>query len=205
MKILFGISCGMRYLHSNQIIHRDLKCENVLLDEHNVAKIIDFGFSKQMENLNKTMNMTVNVGTAAYIAPEVIYLDIETAEPTPEVYHNTAGSNSPTIHPNTPPSGTSTDSSQRKQYDRKMDVYSFGMIMYVVYTGNKNPYGKYASSFQIMNQLVKNPDYRPSIPKNVPIEHLWYIDLMKQCWRTDPKERPEFDQISAILQQHLVK
>ncbi len=36
---------GISYLHEKNIVHRDMKLENILLDTNNNVKIIDFGFS----------------------------------------------------------------------------------------------------------------------------------------------------------------
>ena len=43
--ITFGITDAMRYLHLHNILHRDLKLENVLVDENYYPKVCDFGLS----------------------------------------------------------------------------------------------------------------------------------------------------------------
>nr|XP_009858398.1 testis-specific serine/threonine-protein kinase 3-like [Ciona intestinalis] len=60
---------GIKYLHGLQIVHRDLKCENMLLTAQNSIKIADFGFARKMSKseISKTF-----CGSAAYAAPEVL-------------------------------------------------------------------------------------------------------------------------------------
>ena len=49
----------MNYLHFNQIIHRDLKTDNILVSNDNLIKISDFGASKQVDPTeNKAQDMT---------------------------------------------------------------------------------------------------------------------------------------------------
>jgi tRNA A-37 threonylcarbamoyl transferase component Bud32 len=68
-KIFKQIMEGLGYLHSMDIVHRDIKLENLLLDSKNNVKIIDFGFS--IENpKDKTLN--VFCGTPSYMAPELV-------------------------------------------------------------------------------------------------------------------------------------
>ncbi|OHS93728.1 hypothetical protein TRFO_39975 [Tritrichomonas foetus] len=64
-----GIALGMKYLHSNHIVHRNLKPNNILLDSSFYLKIADFACATEVNLLNQ--NQTI-IGTPLYISPEVI-------------------------------------------------------------------------------------------------------------------------------------
>ena len=58
---------GIDHCHARGVVHRDLKCENLLLDSHMRLKISDFGFARKY-----TSNLKTFCGSFAYAAPEVI-------------------------------------------------------------------------------------------------------------------------------------
>lgn len=196
VKLLQGIANGMQYLHYHNIAHRNLKCENVLLDSNLQPKIIDFGYSKVIqEDFNKSLNLTMNIRTAAYCAPEVIKSQI--------VDFSSQQISSTSISQTNNESSMKSDilSSNRLAYDKKCDVYSFAICIWVIYFQNKSPYGLVADN-QILFQLSKNSDFRPKIDEStIPEQEKWLIELMKQCWKTNSNERPSFEQICNILCQ----
>jgi len=73
LQILVETAAAMNYLHSRNIMHRDLKSANLLLTEGWHIKLCDFGFSKHLEEVEKEDYNTLRIGTMAYMAPEVLY------------------------------------------------------------------------------------------------------------------------------------
>jgi serine/threonine-protein kinase len=60
---------GLRYAHSQNVIHRDIKPQNVLIDKENMARLSDFGIAKIFASSGITMT-GVTVGTPEYMSPE---------------------------------------------------------------------------------------------------------------------------------------
>lgn len=64
---------GLAYLHDQNIWHRDLKGDNILVDANGVCKISDFGISKQTEDAYDSFGAATNMkGSVFWMAPEVI-------------------------------------------------------------------------------------------------------------------------------------
>lgn len=64
-----NIVCGLAFLHSRKVIHRDLKSQNIFMGEGGIPKLGDFGVAKR---LNSAQPMAVSVvGTPLYLSPEL--------------------------------------------------------------------------------------------------------------------------------------
>ncbi|GLT79338.1 hypothetical protein SLA2020_508300 [Shorea laevis] len=73
-RILLGVASALTYLHQeceNQVIHRDVKTSNIMLDEGFNARLGDFGLARQVEH-DKSPDATVAAGTMGYLAPEYL-------------------------------------------------------------------------------------------------------------------------------------
>merc|ERR1719369_2168008 len=63
------ITFGLQYIHKKNILHRDLKTQNIFLTTQNIIKIGDFGISK---SLSHTLDLaTTAIGTPHYLSPEI--------------------------------------------------------------------------------------------------------------------------------------
>ncbi|XP_058450023.1 cGMP-dependent protein kinase 1 [Malaya genurostris] len=60
---------ALEYLHNRNMIYRDLKPENLMLDEKGYIKLVDFGFAKRIGANQKTWTFA---GTPEYVSPEII-------------------------------------------------------------------------------------------------------------------------------------
>ncbi|XP_028765905.1 serine/threonine-protein kinase STY46-like isoform X2 [Neltuma alba] len=69
LRVATDVCEGMKYLHQNDIIHRDLKTANLLMDENRVVKVADFGVARVED---QSGIMTAETGTYRWMAPEVI-------------------------------------------------------------------------------------------------------------------------------------
>ncbi|KAK5828180.1 hypothetical protein F5H01DRAFT_317482 [Linnemannia elongata] len=73
-RLFAQLMSGVHYLHSKQIVHRDLKLENLLLDRNRNIMITDFGFANQFDSTTRDL-MSTSCGSPCYAAPELVISD----------------------------------------------------------------------------------------------------------------------------------
>nr|GEX41154.1 serine/threonine-protein kinase HT1-like [Tanacetum cinerariifolium] len=153
VQMALDLSRGLSYLHSQKIVHRDVKTENMLLDKTRTVKIADFGVARvEASNPN---DMTGETGTLGYMAPEVL---------------------------------------NGNPYNRKCDVYSFGICLWEIYCCDM-PYPDL--SFSEVTSAVVRQNLRPEIPRCCPSS---LANVMKRCWDANPDKRPEMDEVVTMLE-----
>ena len=169
--IAMGISYAMISVHRAQIIHRDLKSSNILLDENYLPKITDFGLSliqhqnsqnnefiqkvQQIQEEKKSKIDTKILGTPGWMPPEMY----DGAE----------------------------------YCTNKVDVYEYGMILWEMIT-EKTPF-RNMDPLAIMT-AVAIQNKRPAIPSNVSPS---MKKLIESCWDKEPENRPSFEQIYDLF------
>jgi tRNA A-37 threonylcarbamoyl transferase component Bud32 len=152
LSMALDVALGMEYLHSQGVVHRDLKSENLVLTEDLHLKLTDFGVGCLETECDLR---SADTGTYRWMAPEMI---------------------------------------SHKHYSKKVDVYSFGIVLWELVTG--------LLPFQNMTPVqvayaVVNKNLRPVIPEDCPSQLRF---LMEDCWRANPERRPNFYQIVQILE-----
>ena len=142
----------MQFLHSNDIIHRDLKQDNLLLvlfstEKDSVrAKLSDFGTSKISIQTNSG---TKQVGTPAFIVPEVFaFLLVHSFQ---------------LLFPFQVITG--------KKYGKKCDVYSFGMTAWAI-DAEEYPFTNAKSEFLLYSKIIngERPQLLPNYKMNDTIQ-----------------------------------
>ena len=143
------------YIHDNNIIHRDLKLENIMVhfdnnnDKENLnmmkakIKLIDFSLSKQLESKNALTSSLL--GTPLYMSPNIL---------------KQYGPNK---------------NLKNLRYGTEVDIWSLGCICYELLTGN-NVFKAHSLDGLINN--IKEGNYR--IPNNVSLEFLSFLNSMLQ-------------------------
>lgn len=73
-RLVSDVANGLLYLHSSNVVHGDLKGDNVLVDENGAARLIDFGMSKLIEEAaSGYTTSSLNLGTARWMSPELLH------------------------------------------------------------------------------------------------------------------------------------
>ena len=69
---MIQLLAGMKHLHDNNVVHRDLKLSNLLLTEHGELKIADFGLARHVPPRPSPQMLTPKLVTLWYRAPEIL-------------------------------------------------------------------------------------------------------------------------------------
>ena len=156
LDIVLQVAKALENAHSNNIIHRDIKPDNIMITQDNMVKIMDFGIAKVMDSRTITISNKV-MGTAHYFSPE---------------------------------------QAKGNVVDFRTDIYSLGIVMYEMVTGQV-PYNA-ESSITIAMMHIQEPAIPPiKIITNIP-ENINQVIL--KAMEKDPMKRYQTaNEMSKIL------
>jgi len=156
LKFTRQLGAALEAAHSEGVVHRDLKPQNILVDRSDNLFILDFGLAKSLESEATKMTRTGQImGTPRYMSPEQV---------------------------------------EAKEVDHRSDLYSLGLILYEIFTGQVPFRGESAMQLMYQRMTEQPPDPRTKVP-DLP-EYLAGIIL--KCLAKDPAQR--YSSASEILE-----
>jgi serine/threonine protein kinase len=123
LNIMFQVLDAVGHMHDRNIIHRDIKSSNFIINQENEVKVIDFGIAKSLEyNQPLITQHGSKVGTTFFMSPQQV---------------------------------------QGKVLDRRSDIYSLGVLLFHMLTG-QYPYDHNMSEYEVYQKIINEalPDPR---------------------------------------------
>ncbi|KAK5972950.1 Dual specificity mitogen-activated protein kinase kinase [Trichostrongylus colubriformis] len=155
-KVTLSVVEGLNFMKEDMnLIHRDVKPSNILLNRHGQVKICDFGISGHLTN---SLAKTVAAGCKFYMPPERI------------------------------------DGDMKGSYDVRADVWSLGITLVEIATGNY-PYEIWVTPFQQLKQVIEEP--APRLPSDGTFSPDCQY-FVQRCLEKDPHERPKYPELLAM-------
>jgi serine/threonine-protein kinase len=173
MRIARGIARGLTRAHERGIVHRDMKPENVMLDTDGEVKILDFGLAKLREQTDESV-------------PSKSVLEQEPTEAQATQEGRILGT----------PEYMSPEQAKGKSVDHRTDIFSFGVVLYEMLTGQKAFKGE--TALDVMIALSRD---QPTPPSKLNAAVTPEIErVVARCLAKSPAERyaTARDLLSAI-------
>ncbi len=130
LRIAIQIAEGLNAAHKKDIVHRDIKSDNIKLTQDGLVKIMDFGLAK-LRGVSRLTKTGTTLGTMHYMSPEQV---------------------------------------QGLEVDQRSDIFSFGVVLYEMITGQLPFRGEYEAAviYSIINETPESlSNYRPDIPEGL--------------------------------------
>merc|ERR1712232_1056465 len=177
LDVAIQLADAVAYLHKQNVVHRDLKPDNIGFDKHGTLKVFDFDIARFAPGSTWTPGGSVD--------------DINMYNKENETFHMSQKVGSPRY--------MSPECARKEPYNLKTDVYSYGLLFHQIVTLEK-PYDDILADDH--NKFVFYKHVRPYIPEELPKKTK---QLLFQSWARTISMRPSMKIICQVLKEQRAK